>query len=74
MLSTYKNENDDTTTYKVGDVVPEDGLYICVPCGNKKYLKTGERFKSCLQCLGKKKRLFRRGLELWERIFETKKD
>lgn len=60
-----KNPN---LTYKMGSIVPEDGLYICVPCGYKKYLKAGRRFKSCLKCFGKNWRLFKRGLELWEKI------
>ncbi len=55
-------------TYKVGSAVPEDGFYACVPCGNKKYLKAGTRFGSCLMCLGKERKLFRKGLELWVRI------
>ncbi len=57
-------------TYKVGSAVPEDGHYVCVPCGNKKYFKAGMRFPSCLMCLGKDRKLFRKGLELWERVFE----
>lgn len=63
-----KDEKINTTIYKAGSMVPEDGLYICVPCGSKQYLKTGTRFKSCLKCFGKDWRLFKKGLELWERI------
>lgn len=58
----------DETVYKVGSIVPGDGFYACVPCGNRKYLKAGVRFPSCLMCLGKERRFFRKGLELWERI------
>ncbi|MEK7636088.1 MAG: hypothetical protein AAB362_00125 [Patescibacteria group bacterium] len=59
-------------TYKVGGVVPENGFYACVPCGNKKYLKAGMRFSSCLMCFGKERKLFRKGIELWVRVFEIK--
>jgi len=58
--------------YQVGSIVPDDGLYICVPCGNKTFLKAGAHFGSCLKCLGKDWRLFKRGLELWEKIYEKK--
>ena len=63
---------DDLTipanVYKVGDVVDEDGCYVCVPCGGKKYLRTGERFPSCLHCMRvKDRKMFKRGQELWER-------
>jgi len=71
-MKLFSRKQAQTDTYKVGVAVPEDGLYICVPCGNKKYLKAGARFGSCLKCLGKDRRLFRRGLELWEKIYEKK--
>lgn len=66
----YKNMNksDENSPYKVGSIVPEDGYYACVPCGNKKYLKAGTRFGSCLMCLGKDRKLFRKGLELWDKL------
>lgn len=53
-------------TYKVGDIVEEDGFYVCVPCGYKKYLLKGTRFPTCLECF-KNKRI-KDGLELWEKI------
>ncbi|MBI2004629.1 hypothetical protein HYS79_00520 [Patescibacteria group bacterium] len=71
-MKLFSRKQNQADTYKVGATVPEDGLYICVPCGNKQYLKAGERFGSCLKCLGKDWRLFRRGLELWEKIHEKK--
>lgn len=37
--------------YHVGDAVPEEGTYVCVPCGYKKRLKTGEMFSECVSCL-----------------------
>ncbi len=56
-------------TYKIGTVVEEDGYYICVPCGSKRYFKKGSRFSSCLSCVEKKdKKMFKRGLELWEKV------
>lgn len=55
--------------HKAGSIVPEDGFYICTPCGSKKYFKAGTRFKSCLVCFGKEKRLFRKVLELWQKVF-----
>lgn len=67
-MDNLQKEKVDTTTYEVGSVALEDGFYICVPCGDKKYLKTGQHFKSCLKCFGKDWRLFKRGLELWEKI------
>lgn len=62
------NESSENPLYKVGSVVPEDGWYACVPCGNKKYLKTGMHFGSCLKCLGKERKEFRKGFELWEKL------
>ncbi|PIR44519.1 MAG: hypothetical protein COV10_04305 [Candidatus Vogelbacteria bacterium CG10_big_fil_rev_8_21_14_0_10_51_16] len=67
-LKTRLWKNTEDVVYKVGDEVPENGFYACVPCGSKKYLKAGAHFGNCLQCFGKKRRLFRKGLELWERI------
>lgn len=65
---------DEEIIYKVGSAVPEDGFYICVPCGSKKYLRASTRFRSCLICLGKERKLFRRGRELWKRILDKKVD
>ncbi len=61
-----KTKNADT--YKVGSIVPEDGEYVCVPCGMKKYLTEGSRFESCLKCFGKSRKMFRRNMELWEKV------
>ena len=71
-MNTIRENKTENAVYKVGSIIPEDGLYICVPCGNKKYLKAGARFENCLKCLGKDWRLFRKGLELWEKIHEEK--
>ncbi len=64
---------DDDAVYKVGDIVLEDGFYTCVPCGNKRYLKIGMRFPSCLSCFGKERKFFRKGLELWEKLVKIKR-
>ncbi|MDO8558180.1 MAG: hypothetical protein Q7S09_03250 [bacterium] len=37
--------------YHVGDLAPHEGEYVCVPCGFKKLLKTGESFSECLSCM-----------------------
>lgn len=68
MTDLFSKNKDGAQTYKVGDTVPERGNYICVPCGNKKFLQVGARFKSCLMCLGKERRSFRKGMELWEKM------
>ncbi|MBI4085052.1 MAG: hypothetical protein HY432_00915 [Candidatus Liptonbacteria bacterium] len=71
-MDNIRENKTKNTVYKVGSIIPESGLYICVPCGNKKYLRAGARFGNCLKCLGKDWRLFRKGLELWEKIYEEK--
>jgi hypothetical protein len=37
--------------FHVGDTAPADGEYVCVPCGFKKSLKTGDSFGECVSCL-----------------------
>lgn len=37
--------------YHVGDVVPEEGKYVCVPCGFRRKLKAGQTFSECVSCL-----------------------
>jgi hypothetical protein len=54
----FSRKQIQADTYKVGSIVPGNGLYICVPCGNKKYLKAGTHFERCLKCLGKDWKLF----------------
>jgi len=36
--------------YHVGDPAPEEGEYVCVPCGFQRRLKKGEVFGECLSC------------------------
>jgi len=40
-----------SNTYIIGETVPEDGNYSCIPCGYKKELKKGEKFPECIACL-----------------------
>lgn len=37
--------------YHVGDPAPEEGEYVCVPCGFQRRLQKGEVFGECLSCL-----------------------
>ena len=66
--SVFKEKNVEIppVTYEVGSIVKETGHYICVPCGYKRYLEKGQKFPDCLKCMGK--RLFKKGLETWEKV------
>lgn len=70
MIKITKNQN--LSTFKTGGVVEEDGWYVCVPCGYKKYFKEGNLFTKCLKCLQGRKENFRKGMELWERMVKEK--
>jgi hypothetical protein len=37
--------------YKIGDIVPGSGVYLCVPCGYTQYFSAGDNFTTCLVCL-----------------------
>lgn len=37
--------------YKIGDIVPTDGVYLCVPCGYMQEFQAGESFTTCEACL-----------------------
>lgn len=37
--------------YKIGEVVPTHGMYMCVPCGYVQEFKAGELFVTCELCL-----------------------
>lgn len=58
----------DFGTYEVGTAVEENGWYICVPCGYKRYLREGDRFPNCMKCFGREENNYKRGLERWERV------
>lgn len=40
----------DGGLYKVGDVVPESGTYMCVACGSRAEFVAGEKFAPCDDC------------------------
>jgi len=37
--------------YKIGDVVPQTGMYVCVPCGYIQQFIAREQFLTCEACL-----------------------
>jgi hypothetical protein len=37
--------------FKNDDIVPQDGWYICVPCGYVDEFKAGDKFPICPVCL-----------------------
>lgn len=41
--------------YSIGEEVPEDGIYICVPCGYKLKLNRGDKYPECISCLERHK-------------------
>ena len=55
-------------TFRTGMKVTEEGWYVCVPCGYKKFLKKGVNFPRCINCFGQEKKEFAQGLELWEKV------
>ncbi len=36
--------------YQINDIVPEDGLYLCIPCSYVAEFKAGELFPTCDAC------------------------
>jgi hypothetical protein len=62
-----KDMHDESySAYKIGALVPRDGHYQCVPCGNSRFLKEGMKFPSCARCLlAREKKSFKRGVEVW---------
>ena len=60
--------NRTLLTFQTGMKVTEEGWYVCVPCGYKKFFKKGMRFPRCIKCFGQAKKEFTQGLELWEKI------
>lgn len=40
-----------TQLHKIGDVVLQGGMYICVPCGYVQFFAAGELFRTCDACL-----------------------
>ena len=60
--------NQLTDVYGVGEEVAENGHYVCVPCGYKRYMKKGFRFPKCINCIEHAEKKFAKDLELWEKI------
>lgn len=56
---------------KTGDAVPEDGDYICVPCGFREALKEGDICPECTSCLKNQKDVDQETMDaeqgLWEK-------
>ncbi len=42
---------ESDTLYKIGDIIPTSGMYLCVPCGYVQPFTAGERFLTCEACL-----------------------
>lgn len=65
---------EEAKTYNRGESVPEDGKYVCVPCGYQKDLHPGEVFPECISCLAgtdeSENEGFAEGLEMWEKVDE----
>lgn len=38
-------------TYRVGERVPIDGSYVCVPCGYRMHFAEGDEFPACIGCM-----------------------
>ncbi len=61
---------EEKKTFNKGETVPEEGEYVCVPCGYHKDYKPGDAFSECISCLsgtpdGDDE--FAEGLEMWEK-------
>ena len=39
------------STYRVGERVPINGRYVCVPCGYRMHLAEGDVFPACIHCM-----------------------
>ncbi len=39
------------TLYKIGDIAPVRGMYMCVPCGYVQEFNGGDIFTTCELCL-----------------------
>lgn len=68
-------QDNESKTYNKGGEVPEEGTYVCVPCGYHHHYKSGEKFGECLSCLAGSEEgpeEFAEGLELWEKLEEKK--
>ncbi len=59
-----------TGPFNKGDAVPEDGEYVCSPCGYHHTYHQGEQFTECISCMAGSSEgdeEYAEGLELWEK-------
>jgi hypothetical protein len=58
--------------FSKGDKVPDEGLYVCVPCGYQHHYKPGDTFGECISCLsgtpGGQHEEYIEGEEMWEKL------
>lgn len=47
----HNNEPDDSNLWRWGQLVPQDGDYLCVDCGYIEEMKKGQTFPICVVCL-----------------------
>ncbi|MCH7492013.1 hypothetical protein IID19_00265 [Patescibacteria group bacterium] len=65
-------ENEDGV-YNKEDVVPQEGNYVCSPCGFRKHYKVGDKFSECTSCLSGTEEgdeAYVAGTGLWEKVSE----
>ena len=70
----WRTPNVKQATFRVGDTVELAGMYVCVPCGYKKFFTKGKIFPRCFACMKKdtyKGDSFFHDFELWELIEES---
>ena len=46
----YYINMDEDKLYKIGDMVPATGKYLCVPCGYVATFSAGDQFTTCEAC------------------------
>lgn len=64
---------EKTQAFNKGDQVPEEGTYVCVPCGYRHHYINGEKFGECISCLAGTSdghEDYVEGLEMWEKLSE----
>ncbi|MFH0952534.1 MAG: hypothetical protein V1838_05160 [Patescibacteria group bacterium] len=42
---------ENQNQYNEGEDVHDEGHYVCVPCGYRQHLKSGDKFPACVGCL-----------------------
>ena len=51
MTNVLENTARTKQLYKIDDLVPEHGMYMCVPCGYVQEFQKGAFFTTCELCL-----------------------